>query len=67
MIPLKEVKTHPEWKKEYERFVEIKDVNMCKGGHRAYKIRYSNEACCSEYSQSYRVKKRMIIGWQKVF
>lgn len=58
MIPLKDVKNNPEWKKEYEADMVIKRVHICKSCKgKAYK------GCCSCYSPENRSKITMIIGW----
>ena len=61
MMPLKNVKKHPEWQTKYIGQVDTKDVNMCIScGFRAYK------GCCSEYSAKNRKKIRMAIGWHEL-
>ena len=60
MVPIKNVKMHPEWTKEYETCITTKRVNMCKScKNRAHK------GCCSEYSSSNRVMIKMVIGWSE--
>ena len=58
MVPIKKVKMHPEWTKEYETCITTRRVNMCKScKEKAYK------GCCLEYSSSNRVMIKMVIGW----
>jgi hypothetical protein len=58
MMPLKEMKRHPEWKEKYLDDVDAKDIHICKScGERAH------SGCCLEYSSSNRKKIRMVIGW----
>ena len=58
MIPLKQVKNNPEWKKEYEANMVIKRVHICKSCKgKAYK------GCCSWYSPENRSKVTMVMGW----
>ncbi len=58
IMPLKEMKKHPEWKTKYIDDVNVKDMHMCKScKNRAY------SGCCPEYSSSNRKKIKMVIGW----
>ena len=60
MMPIREMKRHPEWQTKYIVQVDLKDVNMCKScKQRAY------SSCCPEYSTSNRNKVRMVIGWHQ--
>ena len=58
MVPIKNVKMHPEWTKEYETCITTKRVNMCKSCKEK-----SHKGCCLEYSSSNRVMIKMVIGW----
>lgn len=58
MMPIKEMRKHPEWKKKYLDDAELKDIHMCKScPDRSY------SGCCPEYSATNRKKVRMVIGW----
>ena len=58
MIPLKQVKNNPEWKKEYEVDLFTKRVHICKScKNKAHK------GCCSNYSSENRSMVTMIMGW----
>lgn len=60
MMPIREMKRHPEWQTKYIGQVDLKDVNMCKScTKRAY------IGCCPEYSALNRKKVRMVLGWHK--
>lgn len=60
MMPIREMKKHPEWQTKYISQVDLKDVNMCKScKQRAY------SGCCPEYSTSNRNKVRMVVGWHQ--
>ena len=60
MMPVKEMKMHPEWKTEYIGQVNLKDFNMCKScKKRAF------SGCCPKYSASNRIKVRMVLGWHQ--
>ena len=57
MMPIKEMKRHPEWKDKYLDDAEVKDIHTCKScGGRAH------SGCCPEYSASNKEKARMLIG-----
>ena len=58
MIPLKEVRKHPNWRKENEKDLEIKLVHLCKSCG-AKGIR----GCCSKYHRANRTTTMMLIGW----
>jgi hypothetical protein len=58
MMPIKEMRGHPEWKEKYLDDAEVKDVHMCKSC-----LDRSHSGCCPEYSASNRKKVRMAIGW----
>ena len=60
MMPLKEMKRHPEWKDKYLDDVDAKDIHMCKSC-----TKRSHSGCCPEYSASNRKKIRMVIGWHR--
>lgn len=58
MMPLKEMKKHPEWQTKYIGQIDVKDVNICKScKSRAY------SGCCPDYSAKNRTKIRMVVGW----
>lgn len=60
MIPLSDVRKHPEWRNEYANDVDTMFVNICKScGLKALK------GCCSEYSSTNRKKLKMVIGWHE--
>ena len=60
MMPIREMKMHPEWQTKYIGQVDLKDVNMCRScKQRAY------SGCCTEYSASNRNKVRMVLGWHQ--
>ena len=60
MMPIKEMKRHPEWETQYIGQVSLKDFNMCKScTKRAF------SGCCPEYSASNRIKVRMVLGWHQ--
>ncbi len=58
MVPIKNVKMHPEWTKEYEKYITTKRVNMCKSCKGK-----AHKGCCSGYSSGNRVMIKMVIGW----
>ncbi len=58
IVPIKDVRKHPEWKNEYESMVEIKRVHVCKSCRNKAHI-----GCCKNYSTSNRVMVRVIVGW----
>lgn len=58
MIPIKEMRMHPEWKEKYLDDAEVKDIHMCKSCPNR-----SHSGCCPEYSASNRKMIRMVIGW----
>ena len=58
MMPLKEMKRHPEWNEEYKRHIEIKKLQICKSCNKK-----SLKGCCSSYSVSNRSVLTMVIGW----
>ena len=60
MVPIKNVKMHPEWTKEYEACITTKRVNMCKSCKEK-----AHKGCCLEYSSSNRVMIKMVIGWSE--
>ena len=60
MMPLKEMKQHPEWKKEYRKNIDIKKVQICK-----FCNKKSLKGCCSNYSSVNRSMLTMVIGWSK--
>ena len=54
MMPIKEMRRHPEWKDKYLDDAELKDIHMCKScPNRSY------SGCCPEYSAKNRKKIRM--------
>ena len=58
MIPFKQVKNNPEWKKEYEANMYIKRVHICKScKNKACK------GCCPDYSSENRSMITMVMGW----
>ena len=60
MMPLKEMKRHPEWKEEYKKCIEIKKVQICKScGKKSLK------GCCPSYNASNRSVLTMVIGWSR--
>lgn len=60
MMPIKDMKRHPEWETHYIGQVNLKDFNMCKScTKRAF------SGCCPEYSASNRIKLRMALGWHQ--
>ena len=60
MMPLKEMKKHPEWKEEYRKYLEIKKVQICKScGKKSLK------GCCPGYGASNRSMLTVVIGWSK--
>lgn len=61
MVPIKNVKMHPEWTKEYETCITTKRVNMCKKSCKGK----AHKGCCPEYSSSNRVMIKMVIGWSE--
>ena len=60
MMPIKEMKRHPEWQTKYVGQVDLKDVNMCRSCKRR-----AHSGCCPEYSASNRNKVRMVLGWHQ--
>ena len=60
MVPIKNVKMHPEWTKEYETCITTKRVNMCKSCKEK-----AHKGCCSEYSSGNRVMIKVVIGWSE--
>ena len=58
MIPFKQVKNNPEWKKEYEVDMVIKRVHICKSCKGK-----AHKGCCSYYSPENRSKITMVMGW----
>ena len=58
MIPFKQVKNNPEWKKEYEVDVVIKRVHICKSCRNK-----ARKGCCPNYSSENRSMVTMIMGW----
>ena len=58
MIPLKDIKNNPEWKKEYEADMVIKRVHICKSCKGK-----AHKGCCSCYSPENRSKITMVMGW----
>ena len=58
MMPLKKMKSHPEWKELYRADVEIKKVQVCKSCGKK-----SAKGCCLEYSTKNRSVLTMVIGW----
>jgi hypothetical protein len=60
MYPIKEMKKHPCWRKEYRSMLEVKQVHMCNScGTKSHK------GCCPAYSPGNRTKIKMVIGWSK--
>lgn len=60
IVPVKSVKQHAEWNKEYEKYIRTKKIHVCKScKNRAHK------GCCLEYSSSNRVMIKMVIGWSE--
>ena len=60
MMPIKEMKRHPEWETQYIGQVSLKDFNMCKSC-----TKRALSGCCPEYSASNRIKVRMVLGWHQ--
>ncbi len=60
VIPIKEVKNHPEWKPEYEKLVQVKRVHMCKSCKSQ-----ARKGCCPQYSPKNRVMIKVIVGWSR--
>ena len=58
MMPIKEMRRHPEWKEKYLDDAEVRDIHMCKSCPNR-----SHSGCCYEYSATNRKKIRMVIGW----
>jgi hypothetical protein len=60
MMPLREMKRHPEWETQYIGQVSLNDFNMCRScKKRAF------SGCCPEYSATNRIKVRMVLGWHQ--
>jgi hypothetical protein len=60
MYPLREMKKHPEWRKEYRNMLEVKRINICKSCKKRWL-----KGCCINYSQTNRVQIMMVIGSKK--
>jgi len=60
VIPIKEVRNHPEWKPEYEKLVQVKRVHMCKSCKSK-----AQKGCCPLYSPKNRVMIKVIVGWSR--
>jgi len=58
MISLKNLRNNPEWRKEYEKELEIKLINICKSCRKK-----ANKGCCFDYHSTNRTKIKMVIGW----
>jgi hypothetical protein len=58
IIPLKELRKNPGWRKENEKELEIKLIHICKScGKKA------NQGCCSDYHANNRTKIKMVLDW----
>ncbi len=57
IVSIKEVRKHPEWKKEYEKLIKIKRVHQCKSCKGK-----ARKGCCPEYSPENRVMIKAITG-----
>jgi hypothetical protein len=59
MYVYKEIKRRPNWRKQYERFITTKLVNICKSCGK-----HSVKGCCDKYSGRNRIKVKMIVDWK---
>ena len=60
MYSIKEMKKHPEWRKEYRNMLEVKKVEICKSCKKRWR-----KGCCEEYSRKNRSVILMATGWKK--